>query len=57
MTVALVVLPTGLHCTVGAVPPPWPEPLHWLTVTPVVAVPTGTVLLTVTLQVTLLPPP
>ena len=31
--------------------------MHWLTVTPVVGVPTGTLLITVTLQVTLLPPP
>ena len=36
--------------------PPWPEPLHWLTVTGVVVVATGMLLVTLTLQVTLLPP-
>ncbi|MHB1930566.1 MAG: hypothetical protein ACYCUG_14330 [Acidimicrobiales bacterium] len=57
MTVALVVLPVGTHSTVGAIPPPVPDPLHWLTVTPDVAVPVGTLLVTVTSHVTLLPPP
>ncbi len=32
VTVALVVLPTGLHTRVGSVPPPSPDPRHWLTV-------------------------
>ena len=54
---AFVVLPIGVHATVGWVPPPSPDSLHWLTVTPEVAVPAGMVLVTVTLQVTLLPPP
>ena len=31
--------------------------MHWLTVTPVVAVPRGMLLVMFTLQVTLLPPP
>lgn len=57
VTVALVVLPVGRHATVGAVPPPVPDPRHWLTVTPAVVVPAGTTSLTVTLHVTLLPPP
>jgi hypothetical protein len=38
-------------------PPPVPDPMHWSTVTPEVDVPTGTLLVTVTLQYTLLPPP
>ena len=57
VTVALVVLPVGTQSTVGAIPPPVPDPLHWLTVTPEVAVPVGTLLVIVTSQVTLLPPP
>lgn len=57
VTVALVVLPVGTHTTVGAVPPPVPDPLHWSTVTPEVAVPVGMLLVTLTSQVTLLPPP
>jgi hypothetical protein len=57
VTVALVVLPSGLHTTVGWVPPPVPDPTHWSTVTSVVGVPTGVLLLTVMLHVTLLPPP
>jgi hypothetical protein len=58
-TVALVVLATGAHIVVGPVgeTPPWPEPMHWLTVTPEVGVPTGMLLMIVTSQVTLLPPP
>jgi hypothetical protein len=31
--------------------------MHWSTVTPDVGVPTGTLLVTVTSQITLLPPP
>jgi hypothetical protein len=57
VTVAFVVLPVGAHTTVGAVPPPVPDPLHWLTVTPDVAVAAGMLSVTVTSQVTLLPPP
>ncbi len=38
-------------------PPPLAEPMHWLTVTSEVDVPTGTSLVTVTSQYTLLPPP
>jgi hypothetical protein len=57
VTVALVVLATGSHTTVGWVPPPVPEPLHSLTVTPDVGVPLDMSLVNVTLQVTLLPPP
>jgi hypothetical protein len=55
VTVALVVLPLGSHASV--LPPPVPDPMHWLTVTAEVDVPTGTLLVTVTLQYTLLPPP
>jgi hypothetical protein len=55
VTVALVVLPPGAHPWV--LPPPVADPMHWLTVTPAVDVPTGTLLVTVTLQYTLLPPP
>jgi hypothetical protein len=58
VTVALVVLATGSHTTVGWVPPPAPDPLlHSLTVAPDVGVPLATSLVKVTLQVTLLPPP
>jgi hypothetical protein len=38
-------------------PPPEADPMHWSTVTPEVDAPTGTLLVTVTLQYTLLPPP
>jgi len=54
VTVALDVLPSGTHDMV--LPPPVPDPMHWSTVTPEVDVPTGTLLVTVTLQYTLLPP-
>ncbi len=55
VTVALVVLPVGLHTSVS--PPPVADPMHWSTVTSEVDVPTGTSLVTVTSQYTLLPPP
>lgn len=54
VTVALVVLPMGVQVVVPPLPP---EPWHWSTVTPEVAVPAGTVLSTVTSQVRSLPPP
>ncbi len=57
VTVALVVLATGSHTTVGWVPPPVPDPMHSLTVAPDVGVPLATLLENVTLQITLLPPP
>ena len=57
VTVALVVLPTGLHDTVGWVPPPAPDPLHWLTVAGEVVELGRMALTTCTLQITLLPPP
>jgi hypothetical protein len=57
VTVAPVVLPSGLHRVVGAVPPPWPETLHWFTVAGE-GVTTPVMLLTMaTLQVTVPPPP
>jgi hypothetical protein len=56
VTVALVVLPTGVQFT-APLPPPVAEPMHWLTVTFVVDVAAGTLLVTVTLQCTSLPPP
>src|SRR5271155_6131936 len=60
VTVALVVEAFGVHDSVGplGLTPPWPddEP-HWSTVTPVVPVPTGTLLTTVTLHITLFPAP
>jgi hypothetical protein len=58
-TVAFVVFATGAQFVggpTGETPPP-PEPLHWFTVTPVVPVPTGTLFVTSTVHVTLLPPP
>ncbi|MDQ1356616.1 MAG: hypothetical protein QOG44_989 [Acidimicrobiaceae bacterium] len=55
--VAAVVLPIGLHDTVGCVPPPVPDPLHWLMVAGE-AVASPVMLLTMrTLQVTVPPPP
>ncbi|MHB1582197.1 MAG: hypothetical protein ACYCU7_03295 [Acidimicrobiales bacterium] len=54
VTVALVVLAVGVQ---SVVPPLPPDPWHWSTVTPDVAVPARTVLSTVTLHVTSLPPP
>ena len=57
VTAASVVLPSGVHTTVGWVPPPVPDPMHWSTVTADVGVPTGMLLMTVRLHVTLLPPP
>jgi hypothetical protein len=57
VTLALVVLATGAHTTVGWVPPPPPDPTHWSTVTPEVAWPVGMVFTTETLQITLEPPP
>lgn len=38
-------------------PPPVADPMHWFTVMPDVAVPSGTLFVTMTLQYTLLPPP
>jgi hypothetical protein len=55
VTVALVVLPPGAHATVP--PAPVTDPMHWSTVMPDSAVPAGTLLVTATLQYTLLPPP
>jgi hypothetical protein len=55
VTVALVVSPFGTHDTV--LPPPVPDPMHWLTVTPAAFVPTTILLVILTLQITLLPPP
>jgi hypothetical protein len=49
VTVALVVLWSGLH---NSVPTPPPDPMHWLTVTPEVSVEAGTLLITVTSQST-----
>jgi hypothetical protein len=57
VTVALVVLDTGLQRTVEPPPPPVPDPMHSFTVAPGVGVPMGTLFVKVTLQVTLLPPP
>src|SRR5688500_710497 len=56
VTVALVVLPTGLHETDGS-PPPVPEPLHWLTVAAVVVAAPVMLLVTRTMQTTEPPPP
>ncbi len=57
VTVAPVVLPSGLHRVVGAVPPPCPDTLHWFTVAGA-GVTTPVMLLTMaTLQVTVPPPP
>ena len=58
VTVAPVVLATGAQTTVGWVPPPpVPDPMHSFTVAPGVDVPMVTLLVKVTLQTTLLPPP
>lgn len=56
-TVALVVLPIGLHDVVGAVPPPVPLPLHWLTVAAAVVAAPVMVLVMSTVQRVTPPPP
>jgi hypothetical protein len=58
VTVALVVLLVGLQTWVLPPPPPPPaDPTHWSTVTAGACVPTGTLLVTLTVQYVLLPPP
>jgi hypothetical protein len=54
VTVALVVLPPGSHAWV--LPPPVADPMHWSTVAAGSDAPIGTLLVTETLQYTLLPP-
>jgi hypothetical protein len=53
VTVALVVSPFGTHAMVL----PVADPMHWSTVIFAVEVPTTMLLVTVTSQITLLPPP
>jgi hypothetical protein len=55
--VALVVLPSGAHKTVGCVPPPVPEAMHCLIVAGEVVAEPVMLLMIVTLQVTVPPPP
>ena len=47
---------TGAQFVVGSVPPPWPEPMHWLTVAGEVDPTPVTLLTTFTLQVMIDPP-
>jgi hypothetical protein len=57
VTVAPVVLPSGLHRIVGCVPPPCPDTLHWLTVAGVGETTPVMLLMMATLQLTVPPPP
>jgi hypothetical protein len=54
---APVVFPSGLQRVVGAVPPPVPEPMHWFTVAPAGVTTPAMKLRTLTLHVTVPPPP
>ncbi len=55
--VALVVFPIGVQATVGSVPPPVPDALHWLMVAGLLVAVPVMLLMTFTVQVTAPPPP
>ena len=55
--VALVVFPIGVQVTVGGVPPPVPDSLHWLMVAALLVAVPVMLLMTFTVQMTAPPPP